>query len=234
LRKSRPVTAAAAFLPPREELHVRRHVLVVRLERTVPIGEWPLINERQLELRGGPDDFLGAAHVLDARELHQDLVRAAVAGDDRFGHAQLVDTTFDRLERLGHRLIAQLNRDVGLHAIRVAARLRRPVIVGIRIDCRRPEPAVVLNPFNPELGGADHVGRRELHARPLQRFPQALDRRFRLDPQRIVGVHTKHEVDAALQVETKLDLRGGRIKRPDRQADHDRDQDDSPADVFHG
>ena len=38
-------------------------------------------------------------------ELHQDLVVAAVPGDDRFGDAELVDPALDGLQRLVDRLL---------------------------------------------------------------------------------------------------------------------------------
>ena len=47
-----------------------------------------------------------------------------------------------------------------------------------------------------------------------QRVAQALDRGLGLEPQRIVGLHAQDEVHAALEVETEVDLLGGRDRRP--------------------
>ena len=57
---------------------------------------------------------LARCDVADARQLHEDLIAAAVPGHDRLGDAQLVDPPLDRLQRLRHRLVAQLIGDVRL------------------------------------------------------------------------------------------------------------------------
>ena len=75
------------------------------------------------------DDLLGARHVGDARQLHEDLIVCGVPRDDRLGDAQLVDAAVDGLQRLVDRFLAQLLGDVRPHRERVRRR-RRGAVVG--------------------------------------------------------------------------------------------------------
>ena len=144
LRRSRPVTAGDAahhvvtgagrlagrgFDRARQDLHVGRHVVAERLPRRVLVRERALLDQLQLELRGRADDLLGAVHVGHAGQLHQDLVGGAVARHDRLGDAQLVDAALDRLQRLVHRVVAQLVDDVRLEREGVACRRSATAVV---------------------------------------------------------------------------------------------------------
>ena len=86
----------------------------------MPSGTWPFTSSSSRVANGPlstifsssrPVDWmsvLGAIHVADARQLHQDLVAVLpLLRDARLGDAQLVDAALDRLPRLRHRLVAQ-------------------------------------------------------------------------------------------------------------------------------
>ena len=84
---------------------------------TLPPNDWRSaswlgpagLDELQLELRRRSDDLLRVPDVGDARELHENLVAGlTVARDVRLGDAELVDAAVDRVERLHHRLLAQI------------------------------------------------------------------------------------------------------------------------------
>ena len=173
---------------------------------------------------------LRALDVGDAGQLHQNLVGRAVPGDDRLGHAQLVDAPLDRLQRLRHRLFAKLGRDVRPHRVGV-----RPPAPESRLNTVSTSAAaclkacVVLNAFDAEFVGP------VTSARCTGRWCALSVSRSRSTVvsvsmrKRIVGLHPHHQMDAALQVEPEIDLLLWRIERPDSQGDHPTDDDESPA-----
>ena len=63
-----------------------------------------------------------------------------------------------------------------------------------------------------------------MDVRGLQLLAQPLDRRFGLEPQRVVGLDAHHQVHAALEVEAEIQIFCiRRVERPDRERD-DRDE----------
>ena len=173
-------------------------------------------------------------HVGDAGQLHENLVRPLLR-DVRLGHAQLVHTPVDGLPRLDDRIGAQLVLDVGLHREGVAAVGPRTAIeAGRKIGGPITERRVLRrrDALDPNLGN----GRRGHHRRDVahaQRFAQLLGRLIRLQPQRIIGFDAQHQMDAALQIETELELlllHPGRrrpvVHRRDDRIDADRREDD--------
>ena len=176
---------------------------------------------------------LARSGLLDAGQLHEDLILAALPRDDRLGDAQLVDAALDRLQRLVDRLPAQLVLDVRLHA--EGRRPRRGAAVEDRLDIDRgvAKGRLVLNPLDTELARRVHGDIRERHAGPRQRVAHPFGGRFRFDPHGIVGLDSEDQMHAALQVEAEIDLLVGRIEGPDRQGDHRDGEAHSPPEVLH-
>ncbi len=169
-------------------------------------------------------------------QLHDELVEAALPRHDRFGDAELVDAPLDRLQRLRHRLLAQLVPDVGLHHVGIAAAGARLAIEDrIGLDRGGAESLVVLDALDHELSRVGGFEARDDDAGRGQRLAQPLDGGVRLQPQRIVGLDAEDQVDTALEVETELDLLFGRVEREDRERDDAENDGDFPAKILvHG
>ena len=92
-------------------------------------------------------------------QLHQNLVVLAVPGDDRLGHAQLVDAPLDRLQRLRDRFLAQLTGDVRPHREGVAAGAGRAVEDQLDVGEQLPKRRVLVgrHALDAELGRAGHA-----------------------------------------------------------------------------
>jgi hypothetical protein len=121
-----------------------------------------------------------------------------VARHDRFGDAKLVDPPLDRLQRLTHRVIAKLLRDVRLERVGIgAASARRTIELGRDVRFRRSKRLLVGDALDLDLGGA-HGGDRALNGGGAHRRAQPFGGQLRRQPQRIVGVNAEHEVDTAL------------------------------------
>ena len=189
-------------------------------------------------------------HIRHARELDEDFVAVLpLLRDLRFGHPKFVDATFNRLSCLDHRIQPQLVLDVRLHREGIAAVGTRTAIeVGREIAGGIAERGILgrLHPFDPDLRDRR---RRDAHDRDVahpQHLAKPLGRLVGFQAYRVVGLHAQHQVHAALQIETKLQLllhqprRVGDAERPGddrvdphaRENDQHRDnRDDFPANV---
>ena len=177
----------------------------------------------------GLDDALDALGVVDPRQLDDDLV-AAVALDDGLGHAELVDAVADGLDRLVDGLVAQCLHGHGLHGHR-----RRGPVEGV-VPFAGEEVELLA-------GFAFLVGVKSLQGQ----FARALaagdgaegDRVFLKGVSQaqghLVGVHAHgvlgqdlhDQVDAALEVQSQVDLVLNVHEHGDGQDGHG--QDDFPA-----
>ena len=198
---ARPGAAGA-----RHDVHALRHLAVdhqrfLRRRRRA-------FDDLQLEEAGRSDDALRALDVGDAGQLDEDLV-VALLRDARLGDAELVDAALDRLARLDDRLLAQVDLDVRLHRERVAAvHAAAAVEVRLHLVGGRPERRVLRRRHAVDLE-MDRIGRvhvRDRDVARLQLFAQPLHLLLGHQPQRIVGLDAEHEVDAALQIESELEL----------------------------
>ena len=214
---------------------VRRQVVVDRLHRGFLARERALLDQLQLEDGRRADDVLRPLHVGHAGKLHHQLVGGALAGDDRLGHAKLVDAALDRLQGLRDRFLAQLVRDVRSHHVGISPGARLPVEDSVGFDRRLAERLVVLDALDHELRRAGGFETRHGHAGHAQCFAQAFDRRFRLEAQRIVSLDAQDEMDAAFQVEPEPALLLRRVEREDEQPEDAEDDEDFPAQILvHG
>ena len=179
----------------------------VAAQQIFPVRGRPLLDELQLEHAGRPDDFLRAVDVGHAGELHENLI-GALLRDARLGHPQLVHAALDRLARLHDGLFAQRLRDVRTHAERVAAVGARTAFEVDRQRFGGLSKGPVLRRRHAVDAKRLHVlnGHRGRHIAPLQLFLKTGAVLLGRHAQRVVGLHAKHEVHAALQVEPKLQL----------------------------
>ena len=218
----------------RQDLDVGRHVAGKGLAGRRLVHERALLDQLELEQRRGADDLLGPVDVGHAGQLHQDLVVAAVAGDHRLGHAELVDPALDGLQRLVHRLLAELVDDHRLQAEGVVGPRLRPVVGEVDVDQRLAELRVLRrrHPGDAELAAAGHGHPADGDVLGAQGLAQPVGRRLGLDPQRVVGLHPHHQVHPALEIEAEAHLFLGRREGPDRQPEHGHDGQQFPAQVL--
>src|SRR5206468_11232822 len=155
----------AWHLPPDEERLARRR--------------GPLFDDLQLEQARRADDLLGAVHVGDAGQLHQDLIAvAALLRNARLRDTEIVHPALNRLARLDDGFLAQLLLLDLFHRERV-----RPVGSRVAVEVSAdlvgglPERRVLIrtNAFDLELRDTDRhdaghrdLGRHELFAQPLR------------------------------------------------------------------
>ncbi len=80
------------------------------------LGYGPPRHLLDLKHGSGLHDVLHAAGIVDAGQLHQNLVLAeAVLLNRRLAHAQRIDAVADGLDRLGHRFVLHLGEVLRLH-----------------------------------------------------------------------------------------------------------------------
>jgi hypothetical protein len=126
----------------------------------------------------------------------------AVARHDGLGDAQLVDAALDGLQRLIHRALAVVDRDVRLHLERVAP--RRCPTSGRRRARRRQRAAerrilIGRHAGDREGGRPVAVAVAPVTPRRAQLLAQLVGRALGQQPQRIVGLHAQHQCTPPLR-----------------------------------
>ena len=228
---------AEGLVGPRHDLHVRGHDAVPRLQQQLAREGGAVLDQLQLEEAGRADDLLRPLHVLDAGQLHEDLVAGhAVGGDDGLGDAELVDAALDGLQGLPHRLLAKLALDARQHAEGVAAGAVAPPVVAHLQEVVGDAPELLVavggDALDPNLRRGGGAGREQLDADEARLLPQLLGVRLGLHPQRVVGLHPQHEVDAAPEIEAEPHLVLGRIDGESGRGRHREDGQQLPAQVL--
>ena len=105
---------------------IRRQNAAFILPRGLFAGIRPAQNLLDLKHGGGLHNIFHAARVVDAGQLHQNLILAeSMFLNRRFAHAQRIDSIADSLDRLRHRLILYVGEHRRLHG-------QRPGVIGPR------------------------------------------------------------------------------------------------------
>src|SRR5262249_19586632 len=172
---------------------------------------------------------LGPPRVLDPGELDQDPVLALLL-DGRLGDAELVDAVPDRLERLAHGQVAELDdlaRPEDQHdAARRLVGFLRLEDPDVGEDALGVLPLRGRGELDGQLGGAAALDARDGDALPLELAADGVAGAVDLGGQRLVHLDAQHEVDAALEIEAEVDGPLRRVEEPRRQGDdghHDGD-----------
>src|SRR5579864_2087042 len=194
--------------------------------------------DAEFEEGGVLDQLAHAIEVVDSRQLHDDAV-AAGGLDDRFGDAVGVDAVADGLHRLVDRLVAQLG-DVGGehledHAVAPLAVVEARQDALGRLDHRGLRLGRQAGDHDAGVAGALRLDLELALGVVLDLLHQARHVGVGLGPQRVLGVDLQHEMHAAAEVETEVDLLLRRGGGGHRRQDRDEDQHSSPEQVaIHG
>ena len=190
--------------------------------------------EAELKEGGVLDQVLHPFRVVDAGKLdHQPVAAQTLTLDHRLSDAELVDAVADRLQGLVDRLLADVVHLVGpaVEDHLLAAAPPRPVRHELLEDVGEQGVLVGRQAGESEadrrFGRAGDAGGALL----VQFLDQAVDVLLGFRPQRIVGQHLEHEVNAAAQVETQLDRVAERKRRKGAGADHDDHEQAAPEQI---
>ena len=134
-----PLAGRGSVANPGDHLLAGRLGTIGGLEQRLSGVGRSLLYQLQLEERCRSDDFLGAANIGDAGELDEDLIGVAMARHHGLGHPKLVDAVLNRANRLRHRVVRHLHRDVRLHDEPIGAARARLTVERV-LDLRRQLP----------------------------------------------------------------------------------------------
>jgi len=170
-------------------------------------GSCLLVNQAELEGRGGAEHAQGLVRVLHTRELHDDAVHA-LPGDDRFGDAELVHAVAQRGDVLLDREVLALLDLLRRQSHRDGSPSPRRSVSSVMVDpaCAAPRCAFDIvasaqrdahgiDPTDLDAGKRDALVAQQRAVVALHRAEQLLDRTG--------DIHLVEEMDAATQVETE-------------------------------